>query len=397
MKKLLFIQGGSRVRVSKNNHYYVDGNFNNVIWKRYKSYSSDFTAILRRCADEYEEDKIRNKYNAINTNIVNLKLVDDIYSPKINFFKLNKKLKIKKIIKQEVLKADKVIIRSIGNFYTNTALKYCKKFKKDYLIEVTGFAFEGLWYHSSIGKILAIPRELKLKFSLKKAPYAVYVTKEALQKRYPCKGYTLGCSDVVIDNMDENILKKKNNFYENLNETYKFKLGTAAFLDVNWKGQIYVVKALAKLKQKGITNLEYQMIGSGTGNKIKNIAKKFGVNDQIKILGTLPHEQVFNWLDTIDIYIQPSFQEGLCRAIVEAMSRACPIICSNTGGNYELANKEFLFKKGNTREIVSKVLKMQSKSIIMNESKRSFEEAKKFKKEDLDKKRDEFYRKFINK
>ena len=79
------------------------------------------------------------------------------------------------------------------------------------------------------------------------------------------------------------------------------------------------------------------------------------------------------------------------------MSRACPIICSNTGGNYELANKEFLFKKGNTREIVSKVLKMQSKSIIMNESKRSFEEAKKFKKEDLDKKRDEFYRKFINK
>lgn len=123
MKKLLFIQGGSRVRVSKNNHYYVDGNFNNVIWKRYKSYSSDFTAILRRCADEYEEDKIRNKYNAINTNIVNLKLVDDIYSPKINFFKLNKKLKIKKIIKQEVLKADKVIIRSIGNFYTKYSIK----------------------------------------------------------------------------------------------------------------------------------------------------------------------------------------------------------------------------------------------------------------------------------
>ena len=36
--RLLFIQGGSRVRVCSNNNKYVDGNFNNDIWKRYKSY-----------------------------------------------------------------------------------------------------------------------------------------------------------------------------------------------------------------------------------------------------------------------------------------------------------------------------------------------------------------------
>lgn len=145
----------------------------------------------------------------------------------------------------------------------------------------------------------------------------------------------------------------------------------------------------------GIDNIEYQLIGVGDKTYLQNIANKYKVLDCVKILGGKPHDEVFEWLDSIDIYIQPSFQEGLCRALVEAMSRACPIICSNVGGNKELANKELLFKKGNVNDIVKTINKIIDKNLQRQEVVRSFEKAKEYKKEILDKKRNDFYLEFI--
>ena len=172
-------------------------------------------------------------------------------------------------------------------------------------------------------------------------------------------------------------------------------LGTAAFLDVNWKGQKFVVEALAQLKKEGLECFRYQLIGAGTGNDIKKLAEQLGVSEYVTIIGTLPHDQVFGWLDQIDIYIQPSFQEGLCRSIVEAMSRACPSICSDVGGNYELVSNQYLFKKGNSKELAAKLRKMVALDEQLREAERSFEKAKKFDKYTLNEKRDAFYQMFV--
>lgn len=269
--KLLFIQGGSRVRICSNNNKYVDGNFNNDIWKRYKSYCNDLTVILRKNENIYNEEDIKNKFNYIDEELIKLKLVDDIYSPKKNFLNINKRNKIEKVIEEEIKKVDKVIIRSIGNFYTDTALKYCKKYNKSYLIEVTGFAFESLWYHSFLGKFFAIPREIKLNRALINAPYAVYVTEKALQKRYPCKGESLGCSDVELNSIEnEEIIKDRIDKIDRIKENSKIVLGTAAFLDVKCKGHKDVIKAIYLLKKKNKNlRFEYQMIGGGTRECIK--------------------------------------------------------------------------------------------------------------------------------
>lgn len=391
--KLLFIQGGSRVRKCKNGSFYVDGNFNNDIWKRYKSYCDDLTVILREKSEFYDENDIKDKLNNIDTNLMNLILVEDVYKPKKNFLNFKLKKKIKKQIESAVITSDKIIIRSIGNFYTNTALKYCKKYNKDYLIEVTGFAFEGLWYHSLYGKIVAIPREIKLKKSIKDAPYAVYVTEKALQKRYPCKGKTLGCSDVELIDMDEcNVSERISNLDKSTNET--LKLGTAAFLDVKWKGQQDVIKVIYKLKKSGYNNFIYELIGGGNKSYLEKLVEKYDLKENVKILGVKKREEVFEWLKTIDIYIQPSYQEGLCRAVVEAMSMACPVIASDAGGNLELINEMFVFKKGNCRQL-EKILKSISSNELKEEIIRNFNSAKKYQKDFLNLKRDIFYVDFL--
>lgn len=384
---LLFIQGGSRVRKSINGSFFVDGNFNNSIWKRYKSYCDNLCVILRKSPEEFEEDFLEKKFNRIDTSLMDLKLVSDIYSPKLNFVNLSKRSEIKKVIEESVREADFIIIRSIGNFYTNTALKYCKKYNKRYLIEVTGFAFDGLWYQGILGKIVALPRELYLKRSLKKAPYAVYVTEEALQKRYPTQGSSLGCSDVEIK--DDDFVDKK--------VAKKIIIGTAAFLDVKWKGQENVIRAVSLLKKRGYDNVEYQLVGSGNGEKLKKLIQNLNLEESVKIVGALKHEEVFNWLKGIDIYVQPSYQEGLCRSIVEAMSVGCPVICSNVGGNYELINQDYIYEKHDYGSLADKIESlMKSETDYKSERKRNYEFSKKFSSGILNKKRNEFYEKVIN-
>jgi len=393
--KLLFIQGGSRLKKDTEGNWYTDPNFNDKVWKRYKDLCDNLTVILRREEKVYDENYAKSKFNKIG--IANFELIDlpDFYSPVSNCINRKIRAEIKMKIEKAVKECDKAIIRSVVNYYTVTALKCCIKYQKPYLIEVTGFAFEGTWYHSLKGKALAIPIELGVKRRLKKAPYAAYVTNKALQDRYPCSGETLGCSDVELESIDESILEQR---LEKIDaDKNKLIIGTAAFLSVKWKGQESVIKALARLKEMGIDNFEYQLIGAGDSSYLQSVAQKYGVQEQVKILGVKPHKEVFNWLDSIDIYIQPSYQEGLCRALVEAMSRACPIICSDVGGNKELASPQYLFKKGNVGEIVNILLSIKEKERQKKEAIRAFQKAHEYSKETLDAKRERFYNAFINK
>ncbi len=156
-----------------------------------------------------------------------------------------------------------------------------------------------------------------------------------------------------------------------------------------------MIRALAKLKARGIDNIEYQLLGAGKPDKLLAEAERLGVSEQIKVIGLKPHSEVYSWLDSIDIYIQPSFSEGLCRAVVEAMSRACPVLCSTAGGNVELCEKEFSFKAGNVDQIADCILRMSDKDALLSSARRSFARADKYEKASLDAARDAFLDEFM--
>lgn len=392
--KLLFIQGGSRWKFDQEGNVYTDANFNEKIWDRYRLICDELTVLLRCETKTYEKteaEKMFNKYDMSKSHCVSM---PDLYRPVKNVFKLSVRKEIKEIIKNEVIKADKVIIRSVSDIYTDLAVKYAKKYKKSYLIEVTTFIFESLWYHSLKGKLVAYIQEQKCKKVVSECEYASYVTDDALQNRYPCKKYSLGCSDVELPVISKEVLDKRIEKISKKDNSKKMIIGTAAFLDVGWKGQKYVIKALYNLKKRGMTNLEYQLIGSGTGDKLKKIVEKLNMQDQVKIIGALEHEKVFEWLDTIDVYVQPSFQEGLCRALLEAMSRACPAIASDVGGNYELLEKACLFQKGNVGQIVDQLENMCNLDSIKRNAQQNYDKALKYSTNILNQKRTEFYKKF---
>lgn len=391
--KLLFVQGGTRIKRDSEAALYTDGNFNLKVWKRYMDLTSEkMTVIFREDSKIYSVEEAKRHLNRFDDSEINSIILPDLYRPKTNFISVNKRNIVKCKIDAAVKESDCIIIRSLGNSYVNYAIKSARRAKKPYLVEVTGVYWDNSWYHSFLGKVLAPHREISAKKAIKEAPYAVYVTDRILQNKYPCEGISIGCSDVELIDLNEDILIKRKKKIGDACD--KIVLGTAGLVSLKIKGQHDVIKALGKLKKRGYLNYEYQLIGLGDDSFLRNVAKKYDVENQVVFLGGKTHEEVFKWMDQLDVYVQPSYSEGLCRAIVEAMSRGCPVICSDAGGNVELIDKEFVFHRGKIEEFLLCLYRMDHSHMI-HQAEINFKRVSNYNKYKLDLRRTEFYMQFI--
>lgn len=355
-----------------NNNYYVDASFLKII-ERYKKAFNNIT-IFSRVIEGNNNDIKGLKIIEKNIKIINTGSISSFVFKKVN----------KEYI--DIIKDSNLIVFRVPSIVSLKLYRLIKKEKKKYLCEIMGCAFDAYWNHGIIGKIIAIPMYFMMKVIIKNADYCLYVTKYFLQKRYPTNAYCINASNV---NINEPVnYKDYSNFIKN-----NITLFTAAALNVKYKGQQYVIRAIKELKNKGI-NVNYYLAGKGKADYLVNVAKKCHVYDNIHILGMLDKEGVNKMMLNTDIYIQPSLQEGLPRSLIEAMN--CGLVCAGakTAGIPELLNRKYIFKRGNVKSIVKCL------SNIVNENldeigKSNSIEAKKYYCITLDKKREEFYNKIV--
>ena len=369
--------------VKNEGKYYTTGSLNNKVMSRYVDWfgSVSVFATTRNASDK---DSVYIKKGNLIDN-VKFNLVQKKNSI-VHIVKNSSKLK------DAVKEADSVVIRM--SIYGLLAIIYARKYSKPYLVEMVACPWDSLWYHSKKGKILAPIMTILTKIVVRNSTNVLYVTNEFLQRRYQSRGNTIGCSDVELVKVNENQLRKRLSKIHNMEKDMTLKLCTVANIGVKYKGQELVIKAISKLKEQGLF-FEYYLIGGGEGDYLKNIATKYGVEEYVHFVGAVPHEDVFDYLDQIDIYIQPSLQEGLPRAVIEAMSRACPVIGSTTGGIPELIDDDCVFKKGNYLALM-KILENFSSEKMVVTAKNNFNKAKMYEKEFLDNKRSTFYKEFAN-
>lgn len=280
------------------------------------------------------------------------------------------------ILLEQLKKTDLAIIR-LPSFIGAQAVRIAKKLGTKYLVEIVGCPWDSLWNYGIKGKLIAPFMMRSMKSQVKRAPYVIYVTNNFLQERYPTNGMSTNCSNVEISATDENVLKRRLNHIEQ--HEGKILVGTTAAVNVPYKGHQYVIEALAELKKQGNTDYCYQMVGDGNRERLEKIISDLGVEDQVEFMGVMTHERVFEWLDSIDIYIQPSRQEGLPRALIEAMSRGLPCIGARTGGIPELLpeNKIFSNTSNNIREICD-LLKSMNKDEMRSDAVRNYHESENY-------------------
>lgn len=363
---------------------YTSGSLNREVMERYIDSFGSIRMVTR--SKDVKSVKIGlESSNIKNTEFIHVPNYKTI-KKSINYFKA------RKIIKKEVKNAEYIILRTSS--FANIASRYAKKYKKPYLVEVVGCAWDATWNYNLLGKLMAPVSYILQRKTVRAADYAVYVTENFLQNRYPANGEVTNCSNVALSEFNESTLQKRLEKIEKLSSDKKIIIGTTAAVDVRYKGQQYIIEALGKLKAKGVTRFEYQLIGGGDQEYLKMIAEKYNVSDYVRFLGSKPHKEVFEWLDSIDIYVQPSKQEGLPRALIEAMSRGLPAFGARTAGIPELLEEGFIFSnKMNINEICN-LLQSFDKDVMRVQAERNYKESQKYDRTVIEKRRKKFFQEF---
>lgn len=380
--KVLFVHDGP-LFVSKEGREFFGNQINDNLIDRYRSLGKTVTFLMRsRVIADSEQDN----YSLIRhpdfryINIPHFQSLKSYHTIK----------KAKSIIHKAINKHDVIIVR-LPSAAGVIAFKEAKKQNKPMLIEFVACVYDSLWNYDWRGKILAKYKFIVLRNLMKNASHTIYVTDAFLQSRYPSQGKSIGCSDVELQCLDDEFLLSR---LENIKiKQPPFKLATVAAIDVIYKGQADVIRAIAALKQREIY-FKYDIIGQGNPERLQNLIDKLKLNDQVTIIGSLPHDQVFKELIDIDLYIQPSKTEGLPRAVIEAMSMGCSVAGSNVGGIPELLNPDCLFQPGSIEEIADTIISFTPEKLKI-EAKRNFKFAKQYQIDTLKQKRDDFYKTFL--
>ena len=303
------------------------------------------------------------------------------------------KPKYKKLIGKQVEKADLIFAR-MPSVISDITIHLARKMGKKYMVEVGGCAWDAYWNHGLVGKLVAPYMFFNEVKGVKNANFASYVTEKWLQNRYPCNCPSVSASNVYLKEMEEAVLEQRFKKIQTKSRNSLTIIGTTAAVNVRYKGQEYIIRAISELNKQGY-NFEYELVGGGDNSYLKKVAKSMGVADKVRFKGLMLSNDVIEWLDSIDIYAQPSKQEGLPRALIEALSRACPAVGSTTAGIPELLQPETVFEKGNVTQICN-ILKRLTTSDLCVIAKQNFEKAKEYELVYLDRKRNEIYEQYSN-
>jgi len=157
---------------------------------------------------------------------------------------------------EKLIASNAHVIARLPSRIGSEVVSISKKIGKKYMVEMVACPWDSYWNHSLKGKMVAPLGYLLNRAQVKCAPYVVYVTEKFLQKRYPTKGKNIGVSDVMLSEIAFEDVIEKREAKLNTPKT-EIVLGTAAAVNVPYKGQRFIIKALAIMKKRGYTNYKY--------------------------------------------------------------------------------------------------------------------------------------------
>lgn len=115
-----------------------------------------------------------------------------------------------------------------------------------------------------------------------------------------------------------------------------------------------VITALGELKNEQI---HYVICGEGIlRNELKNLCLKRGLSEKVHLLGY--REDAFEFYKAADVFVFPSYREGLPVSLMEAMASGLPVICSNVRGNKDLITNQsggFLINNMDINELIEQI------------------------------------------
>ncbi len=152
-------------------------------------------------------------------------------------------------------------------------------------------------------------------------------------------------------------------------KTIKKELGLEnKFVYFSWgrpgesKGFEYLIQAVPLIFQQLPNSVLVLMFGSVEKYPQKHaqlmaLIKKLNLQDKIKIIPSVPHQQLRYYLKAFDCAVIPSIAEGFGFNAVEAITMGIPAVISNAGALPEIVSgKYLLFESRNSADLAKKVI-----------------------------------------
>jgi glycosyltransferase involved in cell wall biosynthesis len=321
---------------------------------------------------------------------------------------LMKRHKIRAALHAGVEKKDALLCR-VGSPLADELLPMFWKTGRPYGLEVVGDPQEAMGpgtIHHPFRRFFQARASRMLRRQCSQAVGVAYVTRETLQRKYPCPAHSVGISDVaqldftstskVFTTNYSSISWNEDDFareYRQFHDDKRPRIIFVGSLAQMYKGPDVLLKAVKFL----MPELDPRVVIIGDGKhrpELEETAAKLGIASQVEFLGELPSgKRVRDHLDQATLFVMPSRTEGLPRALIEAMARALPCIATRVGGIPELLHEEDMVASEDYAGLAKKIREVISAPERLSRmSRRNLERAQEFRPEVLEKRRTEFYR-----
>lgn len=135
------------------------------------------------------------------------------------------------------------------------------------------------------------------------------------------------------------------------------------------KGIYDLIEVAKRLKEKN-KKIEFWIGGNGEVNQVQKLIDQYQIGECFKLLGWVDKGSKEQYLSKADVYILPSYNEGLPMSVLEAMSWQIPVISTNVGGIPELIREEvdgFIVEPGNIDQIELSLTKLIDSESLRND------------------------------
>lgn len=265
------------------------------------------------------------------------------------------------LIKPDVLHAHSPSLNAIA------ALRAGKKFGIPVVYEVRAF-----WEDAAVDHGTATEHGLRYRLTRALETYAL---------RHASAVTTI-CEGLRRDIVERGIAADKVTVIPNAVDIDKFAVGGVADLALKHKlglqdkrligfiGSFYAYEGLEVLLRAlpamllRQPDLRVLLVGGGSeGAHLRQLAKQLGIEDKVVFTGRVPHEQVQQYYDLLDVLVYPRLSMRLTELVtplkpLEAMAQGRVLAASDVGGHLELiehGKTGVLFKAGDAQSLADNV------------------------------------------
>lgn len=385
---------------STDGHFYVDGPGAYALWSQLLDAFDEVTLLARVGGSNGHSIE----GNRVEGPSVSVRELPDYVGPSQYLFHLPT---LQPRVRQAVMESDAFILRVPG-LVGRLAWQEIKRAKKRYAVEVLGDPWDAFGPGTMPGPFRPGYRQIatrNMKVICRGAVAALYWNGSVLPRRYPPGKNSSSSVSPLLNNVSngcasEQLAAKRSRRVDEWcpsvdgARTKTLCVGFVGSLAQLYKGPDTLLRAASICLREGL-DLKVLFVGEGRYRRMmEQLARQLSISDSVDFLGQLKFgKEIFDFLDSIDLFVMPSRAEGFPRALHEAMARGCPCIGSDVGGIPELLAVDDLVPPNDPEALARKIMEVTGDPQRMKTmSSRNLARAKQFDPEALRDVRRAFYR-----